>query len=73
MNNEQMTPAVDMPCTVVVGSDRYAAKIVRVLKTSVDVERAGEIERFHFGRGKFRDGSSYLHLGEAEDYMDPCF
>lgn len=71
-------PVIGLPCTIVVGSDKYPAEIVDVTKATVRVmDRHGEITRYYrvkrWGRELFASKTKTLTLGVAVYYLDPSF
>jgi hypothetical protein len=84
MNN--ILPAVDMPCTIGIGSDRYAACVSAVFSAkNIGISRItahgiGHEEKWSLRKdGHWRPKGSgkncgyYLVLGVAENYRDPSF
>lgn len=76
------TPTVDMPATIHIGSDSYAAKVVYVApsKAFIRVEytaqggHQGRVERFNrCADGRYRKRPYWLSLGHATEHMDPHF
>ncbi len=82
----EITPLEGMDCTINIGSDRYAAKVVKVLSPKrIEITQnrfsdpgKGEVwSKRNDGRWRpagsaRRDGFS-LTLGEAVDYRDPSY
>jgi len=79
--NESPAPALDMPCTIRVGTDRYPGKIVDIRRNGRQVivmETSGmpEVRSFNLCQdGRYRESGSTqsLFLGRAEYYQDPSF
>lgn len=75
-------PTEGMPCTIGIGSDRYAAEVVKVLspKRILIGRGGGKTEEWSLRKdNRWRpkgcdERSGYsLALGHAEDYRDPSF
>lgn len=66
---------VGLPCTVGIGSDRYAGKVVKTTAKTITVEWNGDTSTFRLSKhGSWRsDRSLYLVVGYAKEYMDPSF
>ena len=73
----KMDLLVGLPATIHIGSDRYAAKVVRVTAKTIVVSRhEGDTDGqvFRFTKRGWQAGRSYrLTVGYAEDYRDPSF
>lgn len=76
-----LKPEVNMPATVAIGSDQYAAKIVKVLPSLKTVfvkeEGSSEIEKYTLRKyGHYiKSGSKCIHLrlGYAKTKIDEGF
>lgn len=75
-------PEINMLATVCVGSDRYAAKVIRISKTGKTIWIAYDYKpsvtaKATYRRGQWREhGDGYgkvIVLGQAVDYRDPSF
>lgn len=79
MENEKTLPAVEMPATIQIGSDCYAAKVVNVSRSAaycmVAYASDGEVVRFNrCADGVYRHGGTYrLRLGYSRTILDRCF
>lgn len=70
-DSRKMDLLVGLPATISIGSDRYAAKVVRVTARTIVVSH-GQV--FRFTKRGWQAGRSYrLAVGYAEDYRDPSF
>lgn len=63
---------IGMPCTVHVGSDRYAKKVEYITPGGHKIVVGGE-SFFKNTKERYQRSSRRLSLGYAEDYMDPHF
>lgn len=76
-----IAPTENMPATIGIGSDRYAAKVAKVVSPKrIIIERNGRQEVWSLRKdGRWRpqgagaNSGYYLVLGKAETYMDPSF
>jgi hypothetical protein len=74
-NTNEIT--TETPASICIGSDQYAAQILRVTPFTVTAKIAREDEKpmiFRLNRfGSWRSGNFRLSLGKSETILDPCF
>jgi hypothetical protein len=75
--NDEIKPSVDMPATVRIGSDRYAAKVTWVNSSGTAIRAeygySKQVKIFAKLRGQWRNGHYTMTLGEAVTELDPSF
>jgi hypothetical protein len=81
---DRLIPTDNMPCTICIGGDRYAARVVKVLSSKrilikemlkkYDGEEWSQRKDGEWRpKGCNRNSGYYLSLGVAEERRDPSF